>query len=151
MLLTVTQVLLQDHEKRQVDFHQLPYHRFFIMILNDLCSPDPVFDAISFPVLQCFWLVYSIDALKDCNNVFSFSTAYHMVRPSKAPGFAYSWLELISHRVFVSKLLLQTPQQKVTVAMVACCCYGNLLLPWCWYFTVITDCYLSLVTMVTVG
>ena len=36
-----------------------------------------------------------------------------MVRPSKAPGFAYAWLELISHRVFVSKLLLQTAQQKV--------------------------------------
>jgi CCR4-NOT transcription complex subunit 1 len=94
VLITVTQVLLQDHEKRQVEFHQLPYHRFFIMILNDLCSPDPVFDAISFHVLQCF------------------CSAYHMVRPSKAPGFAYAWLELVSHRVFVSKLLLQTPQQK---------------------------------------
>ena len=44
---------------------------------------------------------------------YLYSSAYHMVRPSKAPGFAYAWLELISHRVFVSKLLLQTPQQKV--------------------------------------
>ena len=42
-----------------------------------------------------------------------FSAAYHMVRPSKASGFSYAWLELISHRVFIAKLLLQTPQQKV--------------------------------------
>ena len=42
-----------------------------------------------------------------------FSQVYHIIRPSRAPGFAYSWLELISHRVFIAKLLLQTPQQKV--------------------------------------
>ena len=55
--MTVTQVLLQDQERRQLEFHQLPYHRFFIMLLNDLSVPDPVFDTISFPVLQCFGLV----------------------------------------------------------------------------------------------
>ncbi len=44
---------------------------------------------------------------------FIFSQAYHIVRPSKAPGFSYAWLELISHRVFIAKLLLQTTQQKV--------------------------------------
>lgn len=38
---------------------------------------------------------------------------YHLICPSRAPGFAYSWLELISHRVFIAKLLLHTPQQKV--------------------------------------
>ena len=31
------------------------------------------------------------------------------------PGFAYSWLELISHRTFIAKLLLHTPQQKVSI------------------------------------
>ena len=44
-----------------------------------------------------------------------------MVRPSKAPGFAYAWLELISHRVFVSKLLLQTAQQKVLCYLLLHC------------------------------
>jgi len=38
---------------------------------------------------------------------------YHLICPSRAPGFAYSWLELISHRIFIAKLLLHTPQQKV--------------------------------------
>ena len=43
----------------------------------------------------------------------SHSSVYHHLRPSRAPGFAYAWLELISHRIFIAKLLLQTPQQKV--------------------------------------
>jgi len=34
------------------------------------------------------------------------------LRPSRAPGFAYSWLELIAHRTLISKLLLNSPQQK---------------------------------------
>ncbi|XP_064398380.1 CCR4-NOT transcription complex subunit 1-like [Halichondria panicea] len=94
VLVTVAHVLLHDHESRHGEFHQLAYHRFFIMLLNDLSSPDPVFDSISFPMLHAF------------------SHVYHIIRPGRAPGFAYSWLELISHRSFIAKLLLQTPQQK---------------------------------------
>lgn len=94
VLVTVAHVLLHDHENRHNEFHQLGYHRFFIMLLNDLSAPDPVFDAISFPMLHAF------------------SHVYHIIRPGRAPGFAYSWLELISHRTFIAKLLLQTPQQK---------------------------------------
>lgn len=94
VLVTVAHVLIQDHESRVADFHQLAYHRFFIMLLNDLSNPDPVFDAINYPVLHAF------------------SSVYHLLRPSRTPGFAYSWLELISHRTFIAKLLLHTPQQK---------------------------------------
>lgn len=42
------------------------------------------------------------------------STVFHALRPSRASGFAYAWLELISHRLLMSKLLLNTPQQKVS-------------------------------------
>lgn len=49
--------------------------------------------------------------------VFSHSSVYHHLRPSRAPGFAYAWLELISHRIFIAKLLLQTPQQKVNKSL----------------------------------
>lgn len=55
VLVTVAAVLLQDQEARGTEFHQLPYHRFFVMLLNDLSSPDVVFDAISFHVMQAFW------------------------------------------------------------------------------------------------
>ena len=55
VLVTVVAVLLQDQEARGAEFHQLPYHRFFVMLLNDLSSPDVVFDAISLHVMQAFW------------------------------------------------------------------------------------------------
>ena len=45
-------------------------------------------------------------------------TAYcnmlHILRPAKAPGFAYAWLEIVSHRVFMGRILATTPQQKVS-------------------------------------
>lgn len=91
---TVVQVLVQDHEMRKTDFHQLAYHRIFIILLLELNQPEPVLEAINYQVLQ------------------TFSTIFHALRPSRAPGFAYAWLELISHRLFMSKLLLNTPQQK---------------------------------------
>ena len=50
-------------------------------------------------------------------------TAYcnmlHILRPAKAPGFAYAWLEIVSHRVFMGRILATTPQQKVTESNVA--------------------------------
>ncbi|KAJ7383193.1 CCR4-NOT transcription complex subunit 1 [Desmophyllum pertusum] len=91
---TVATVLFQDHEIRHTEFQQLPYHRIFIMLLVELNQPEPILEAINFQVLQ------------------TFSTVFHALRPSRASGFAYAWLELISHRLLMSKLLLNTPQQK---------------------------------------
>lgn len=47
----------------------------------------------------------------------SCSNALHVLRPSKAPGFVYSWLELISHRIFIARMLAVLPQQKVSVLL----------------------------------
>lgn len=41
------------------------------------------------------------------------SNTFHILRPTKAPGFVYAWLELISHRIFIARMLAHTPQQKV--------------------------------------
>uniref|UniRef100_T1ISW7 CCR4-NOT transcription complex subunit 1 n=1 Tax=Strigamia maritima TaxID=126957 RepID=T1ISW7_STRMM len=90
----VTGVLLQDQEGRQTEFQQLPYHRIFIMLLLELNAPEHVLETINFQVLTAF-----------CNT-------FHILRPAKAPGFAYSWLELVSHRVFIGRMLALTPQQK---------------------------------------
>nr|QOW64962.1 hypothetical protein [Lymnaea stagnalis] len=87
-------VLLQDHEVRYTEFQQLPYHRIFIMLFIELNAPEPILEAINFQVLTAFCHVF------------------HILRPAKAPGFAYAWLELISHRVFIGRLLALTPHQK---------------------------------------
>ena len=66
---TVAHVLVQDHEVHTTEFHQLPYHRFFIMLLTDLTTSDPVFEAIIFPVLQAFGYV-SLYTLGICSKLY---------------------------------------------------------------------------------
>ena len=34
----------------------------------------------------------------------------HILRPVKAPGFAYAWLEIVSHRVFMGRILATNSQ-----------------------------------------
>lgn len=46
----VAGVLLQDHEGRQLEFNQLPYHRVFIMLFLELNAPEPILEAINFQV-----------------------------------------------------------------------------------------------------
>lgn len=90
----VVGVLLQDQEVRGTNFQQIGYQRFFTMLFIELSSSDPVIESVMLSV------------------VTAFSHAYHFLNPSYAPGFTYAWLELISHRVFLSRILAQIPQQK---------------------------------------
>ncbi|XP_061679465.1 CCR4-NOT transcription complex subunit 1 isoform X5 [Syngnathoides biaculeatus] len=90
----VVGVLIQDHDVRHIEFQQLPYHRIFIMLLLELNAPEHVLETINFQTLTAF-----------CNT-------FHILRPTKAPGFVYAWLELISHRIFIARMLAHTPQQK---------------------------------------
>lgn len=87
-------VLLQDQEQQGTSFQQLGYHRLFIMLFLELSAPEPILENIGLNVVAAF-----------CHT-------YHILRPSIAPGFCYSWLELISHRVFLSRVLAATAQQK---------------------------------------
>lgn len=102
-------VLLQDQEQRaallqqqggsfqqqdDTSFKQLGYHRLFIMLFLELSAPEPILENISLNVVTAF-----------CHT-------YHILRPSIAPAFCYSWLELISHRVFIGRILALIPQQK---------------------------------------
>merc|ERR1719187_399950 len=90
----VAGVLLIDHDVRGTEFHQVPYHRIFIMLFLELNAPDQILETINFQVLTAYCNMLSI------------------LRPAKAPGFAYAWLEIVSHRVFIGRILSLTPQQK---------------------------------------
>ena len=39
------------------------------------------------------------------------SNAFQMLQPLKVPGFCLSWLELVSHRLFMPKLLISKGQK----------------------------------------
>ncbi|ESO03541.1 hypothetical protein HELRODRAFT_157038 [Helobdella robusta] len=99
---TVTKVnLLNKAYIRHIEFHQLPYHRIFIMLFIELNAPEVIFDAINLQILQAF------------------SNILHVLRPSKAPGFAFAWLEIISHRVFIGRMLAVSENQKQAWGMYA--------------------------------
>lgn len=87
-------VMLQDQEQHGISFQQLGYNRIFIMLFLELSAPDAILEHMS------------------VNVVTAFCHTYHILRPSMAPGFCYSWLELISHRIFIGRILATIPQQK---------------------------------------
>ena len=64
------------------------------MLFLELNSPDAILENINFQVLTAY-----------CNML-------HILRPAKAPGFAFAWLEIVSHRVFLGRILAQTAGQK---------------------------------------
>ena len=50
----VAGVLLIDHEVRQTNFQQVPYHRIFIMLFLELNSPDAILENINFQVKKSY-------------------------------------------------------------------------------------------------
>ncbi|XP_072946619.1 CCR4-NOT transcription complex subunit 1-like [Epargyreus clarus] len=86
--------LLQDHEDCGKGFQQLPYHRLLLILFLDMVMVEPVLESMNYQV------------------VTAFCQALRTVRPSVAPGFCYSWLELVSHRTFIDRVLAGMPQRK---------------------------------------
>merc|ERR1712023_559885 len=73
--------------------NQRAFFRLFVNWLFDLNAPDPSLDSINFQVLTAF------------------SNTFHTLQPSRLPSFAFAWMELISHRMFMPKLLLAKNQK----------------------------------------
>ncbi|XP_068115836.1 CCR4-NOT transcription complex subunit 1-like [Hyperolius riggenbachi] len=94
VLESIVRALLNDHQTHRREFQQRPYHRILVMLMMELDAPEPVLEAMSF---QTFTVI--------CN-------ALHSLRPVRAAGFVYAWMELISHRVFIGGMLERSPQQK---------------------------------------
>eukprot|EP01012_Entosiphon_sulcatum_P039609 TRINITY_DN5237_c0_g1_i1.p1 TRINITY_DN5237_c0_g1~~TRINITY_DN5237_c0_g1_i1.p1 ORF type:complete len:2313 (-),score=417.20 TRINITY_DN5237_c0_g1_i1:44-6982(-) len=105
VLAVVSRVLHEDHDKNMqviaggpaspvplLGFHQQPYFRFLSNLLIALMQSTADDAAPSTEMLQVF------------------SNAFHHLSPLRLPGFAFSWLELISHRMFMPKLLLTKHQ-----------------------------------------
>ncbi|KAB2002732.1 hypothetical protein ES319_D11G085800v1 [Gossypium barbadense] len=93
-ILTVTIRLIQkEAEDRKAAFNPRPYFRLFINWLLDLGSLDPVPDGANFQILTAF------------------ANAFHALHPLKVPAFSFAWLELVSHRSFMPKLLTWNGQK----------------------------------------
>eukprot|EP01117_Protostelium_nocturnum_P004885 TRINITY_DN1770_c0_g1_i1.p1 TRINITY_DN1770_c0_g1~~TRINITY_DN1770_c0_g1_i1.p1 ORF type:complete len:1948 (-),score=339.96 TRINITY_DN1770_c0_g1_i1:159-6002(-) len=85
----VVRTLQLDHEAKGAQFNSRPYFRLFFNLLSDLSAHDP-----------------TLNENVNLNFLTFFSQAFIAISPLKVPGFSFAWLELVSHRTFMPKLLL---------------------------------------------
>ncbi|KAG6833483.1 hypothetical protein H0H87_006055 [Tephrocybe sp. NHM501043] len=81
-------VLANLHEEQGPGFQQKPFFRFFSSLLNDLHGIETHLGPVYFQLL------------------IAISDTFSSLQPTYFPGFAFSWVSLISHRLFMPKLLL---------------------------------------------
>ncbi|KAI0075480.1 Not1-domain-containing protein [Panus rudis PR-1116 ss-1] len=88
ILTIIVLVLANMHEEQGPAFQQKPFFRFFSSLLNDLHSLESSLGSVYFQLL------------------LAISDVFSSLQPTSFPGFAFSWMSLISHRLFMPKLLL---------------------------------------------
>uniref|UniRef100_A0A7C8ZN98 Uncharacterized protein n=1 Tax=Opuntia streptacantha TaxID=393608 RepID=A0A7C8ZN98_OPUST len=93
ILAVTVRSIQKDHDEKKEDFNPRPYFRLFINWLSDIGSLDPLHDGVNFQVLSAF------------------ANAFHALQPLKVPAFSFAWLELVSHRTFMPKLLTGNSQK----------------------------------------
>lgn len=93
VLSVIVLVLAQHHEQQQQQFDQRPFLRLFTCLLSELHAAEQQLSTTSLPILTAL------------------SNTFHTLQPSYFPGFTFAWLQLISHRLFMPKLLLAENQK----------------------------------------
>merc|ERR1712045_1019200 len=83
----------REKKRAPLNWDQRPWFRLLLVLVLDLNAPSPTLGPISYGILNVF------------------ASALHVVQPLVIPGFAFAWLELVSHRMFLSNLLLVKGQK----------------------------------------
>lgn len=98
ILNSVARSLLEDHENKKIakiSFDQRPYFRLLSNLSQDLGVPDHKSEPnpMICPLLTTYYHIYLA------------------LQPTHLPGFAFAWLQLISHRSFMPHLLMVKGQK----------------------------------------
>ncbi|CAN6300160.1 unnamed protein product [Urochloa humidicola] len=88
ILAVTARIIQKDAEEKKVSFNPRPYFRLFINWLSELTTSDLHHDGANFQVLTAF------------------ANAFHILQPLRVPAWSFAWLELVSHRCFMPKLLM---------------------------------------------
>lgn len=81
-------IIQKDAEEKKLSFNPRLYFRLFINWLSELTSSDFHHDGANFQVLS------------------TFANVLHILQPLRVPAWSFAWLELVSHRCFMPKLLM---------------------------------------------
>ena len=87
ILSIVVLVLAQSHEELGVHFQQKPFFRLFSSLLHDLHATE---SSLGHAYVQ---------------TLLAISNTLNTLQPSFFPRFTFSWMSLVSHRLFMPKLL----------------------------------------------
>ena len=92
----LAKVLHEEHKQKLTHFNQRPFYRFFARVLTMLFTTDsPIKDNPEFQIV--------------------FTSILHELCPINYPAFAFAWLEIISHHLFLSGLLKLRVESKYPV------------------------------------
>lgn len=106
----IANVAIQDQEIRNEEFQHLPYYRIMIVLLMELTIGP---NNLGLPSLNTLQLGFNMtpNQLDPFNETIqlqvlnAFYQALKILKPSKAPSFAFAWLDFIGCRVFMEKCL----------------------------------------------
>ncbi|OBZ87225.1 CCR4-NOT transcription complex subunit 1 [Choanephora cucurbitarum] len=104
--------IAHHHELRSSLFDQRPFLRLLTSILNDIHLMEQQLQKQYFLLLTCF------------------NDTLYTLQPSYFPGFAFAWLQLISHRFFMPQLLLAENQKGWTMFQRLIVCLFKFLSPY---------------------
>ncbi|KAI9256566.1 CCR4-Not complex component, Not1-domain-containing protein [Phascolomyces articulosus] len=111
VLSVIVLILAQHHEQDKRLFNQRPFLRLFTCLLSDLHSSEQQLQSIYLPILT------------------RLSNMFYKLQPTYFPGFTFAWLQLISHRLFMPKLLLTENQKGWAVFQRLLICLFRFLVP----------------------
>jgi CCR4-NOT transcription complex subunit 1 len=110
-------VLANLHEEQGPAFQQKPFFRFFSSLINDLHAIETQLGTAYFQLLIAIRSVlFSFMHRMYLTNLGD-SDTFSSLQPTYFPGFAFSWMCLISHRLFMPKLLLSENREVGTSHM----------------------------------
>ncbi|KAI9257630.1 CCR4-Not complex component, Not1-domain-containing protein [Sporodiniella umbellata] len=89
----IISVMSKLHDQHQQQFDQRPFLRLFTSLLCELHSSEQVLQAVHMPIFN------------------TLSQAFDALQPTQFQGFTFAWVQLISHRLFMPKLLLAENQK----------------------------------------
>jgi CCR4-NOT transcription complex subunit 1 len=84
----VSEQVYRDYETNKQLMNQKPYFRLFSALIQDLCYPESSLETIEVDILMAL------------------GRTFHNLQPARVPVFCFSWLQLVSHRMFMPAVLL---------------------------------------------
>lgn len=114
-------VLASLHEEQGTDFQQKPFFRFFSSLINDLHYMEVNFGTAYFNLMIAIRYVLHLTGSTFLS--LRYSDTLSSLQPTIFPGFAFSWMCLISHRMFMPKLLLSENREVRLCRVVLVYCF----------------------------